>query len=135
MVDESGEQRARGPALVIEDDPVIARAIAGVLADAEYRPVTSARLAEARSAVAREMPTIVILDLLLEDEFGATFLEELAELPQPPSVVVVSAFPLAPLVAARHAVEVVRKPFDIEVLAAAIDRAVEQGSRPRRAVG
>ena len=118
--------------LVIEDDPAVAQAIADVLADAGHHPVTVRTLAEGRASLATEAPDLVVLDLTLAAEFGADLLDYLSEQPDSPAVVIVSGFGLAPMVAQRFSVPLVTKPFAVEALIAATERALAQSLRPRR---
>jgi DNA-binding NtrC family response regulator len=93
--------------------------------------VTAMNLTEARVYLAVAMPDVMILDLNLEGEFGGDLLAELATLREAPATVLVSAYPFAGLVAQRYGVELVRKPFGLDELDAAIDRARKERRRPR----
>lgn len=93
------------------------------LSDAGFEAIECADLATARAAIARTKPAVVVLDLMLEDEFASALLDELPRSTDPPAVVVCSAFPLAHLIAARYSVPCVRKPFDLDVLVAAVNGA------------
>lgn len=120
------------PALIVEDDPVLSDAICGALEDAGYSPTTCAALSEARKELARAKPLVVVVDLSLPGEFGADLLEELASREDAPAAVVCSAFSLAELIAARYHIPCVRKPFELDDLLGAIDRAIDEGARPRK---
>lgn len=122
---------ALSPTLVIEDDLVLRKAIAGALEDAGFRPIECADLSTARAAIARMQPSVIVLDLSLEGEFGGDLLEELAKTENAPAVVVCSAFPLASMVAARYSVPCVQKPFDIQALVDAVEAAVHEQRIPR----
>jgi DNA-binding NtrC family response regulator len=116
--------------LVVEDEPVMRDVIVGALTDAGFGPFGVADLAGARAALEGDMPALVVLDLSLSGDFGADLLIDLAAHPEPPCVLVCSAFPLAEMVAARFNVELLRKPFDIDQLVFAASRAVSNGRRP-----
>ena len=118
--------------LVIEDDPAMAQAIADVFTDAGYHPVSVRTLAEGRTSLVEDRPELVVLDLTLETEFGAGLLEDLSSRAESPPVVIVSGFGLAPMVAQRFSVPLVNKPFGVDALLAAAERAIDQSLRPRR---
>lgn len=126
--------RTDGPpkALIVEDDELLAKAIAGLLEDEGYATTISATLAEARAALTACKPHVLILDLTLPDAFGGDLLHELAEDEDAPPTVLVTTFPLARMLAARHEVELVMKPFVLDDLLNGIRRARENLRRPRR---
>jgi two-component system, NtrC family, response regulator AtoC len=128
----SHRRSALTPTLVVEDDAVLRAAIAGALEDAGFHPVECADLTTARAAITRMRPSVVVLDLSLEGEFGGDLLEELAKDDDPPAVVVCSAFRLAHMVAARFSVPCVEKPFEIDVLVKTVEAAHIDRRRPHR---
>jgi len=131
-----GVTRTDGPpkALIVEDDELLATAIAGLLEDEGYATTITPTLAEARAALTRSKPHVLILDLTLPDAFGGDLLHELAEDENAPPTVLVTTFPLARMLAARHEVELVMKPFVLDDLLNGIRRARENLRRPRRAL-
>ncbi len=131
----SHRRPALSPTLVLEDDLVLRKAIAGALEDAGFYPIECADLKTARAAIDRMKPSVVVLDLSLEGEFGGDLLEELARAEDAPAVLVCSAFGLANLVAARFSVPWIGKPFELEALVQAVEDAVVEKRRPHRAVG
>jgi DNA-binding response OmpR family regulator len=116
--------------LVVEDEVVMRDVIVGALSDAGFGPFGVSDLAGARSVLARETPALIVLDLSLDGDFGAELLAELATRPEPPCVLVCSAFPLANVIAARFNVELLRKPFEIDQLVFAASRALTNCRRP-----
>ena len=118
--------------MIVEDDAVLCDAIRGALEAAGYAPTTCGALAEARREIARSKPAVVIVDLSLPGEFGADLLEELSNRADAPAAVVCSAFSLAELIAARYRIPCVRKPFELDQLLDAIERAIDQDARPRK---
>ena len=117
--------------LGVEDDEVVRGSIEQIVNDAGHTASTATNLTEARVYLAVAMPDVMVLDLNLEGEFGGDLLSELATLRTAPATVLVSAYPFAGLVAERFGVELVRKPFAIEDLDGAIDRARKNARRPR----
>ncbi len=114
--------------LVVDDEPVIRRALVERLEEEGFHAVGAGSLAHARTALANEPVDAMLLDLKLKDGDGLDLLEEVrrtrAELP----VIVVSAFgDSARAIRAMKlgAFEYVTKPFDTDALLATIARAVE----------
>lgn len=129
--DTSVRLRSERVALIVEDDEAMATAIANALDDAGWQVITVSSLASARETIANRRPSVLVLDLTLRDEFGATLLDELATREVAPATVIVSGFGLAPLVAARFDVELVSKPFEMDAFLQAVDRAGRDDKRPR----
>ena len=118
--------------VVVEDEAALREGLVTLLSDQGYEAVAASNLHEARAAIARVRPSVLILDLTLQGEFGADLLTELAEAPDAPATVIVSAFALASLVGQRFSVDVVQKPFEIETLLDRVRHAEQQARRPRR---
>ncbi len=125
--------RQVAPVLVVEDDATLSRTVADALIDEGYVVVTAGTLSGARTALERAQPSALILDLTLPDSFGADLLAELAERDDAPPTVILSLFHLAPMIADRYDLELVRKPFEIDALVTAVKRSVERHRRPKRA--
>ncbi len=123
--------RPAGTALVIEDDDALGPSMTEYLEEEGYLAHWVQTLAEARGFLATRAYDVLILDLSLAAEFGGDLLKELAPAEVAPATVVVSAFALAPIIAQRFDVELVRKPFDLDALGAAVAKALAQRKRPR----
>jgi DNA-binding response OmpR family regulator len=132
MISDTGPRRLFPSVLVIEDDAAMSQSIAEIVREAGFHPVMVATLSEARASIAADRPGLVILDLTLQTEFGADLLEELADAPESPPVVIVSAFRLAEMIGQRFGLPVIAKPFAIEALFSAIEEAITTRVRPRR---
>lgn len=110
--------RRGGPVLLVEDDDDIAELIEEVLASEGFRVVVARHGRIALDAVAREPPSLILLDMRMPVMDGWTFAAELrAREPSPPPIVVVTAA-ASP---AGRAADVdadgwVAKPFDIDEL-------------------
>lgn len=129
--DTSVRVRGERTALVLEDDEAMGTAIADALEDRGWEAMVVDTLAGARAAIREARPALLVLDLTLKDEFGATLLQELAGRDDAPATVIVSGFGLAPLVAARFEVELVNKPFDVDRFLDAVERAKRESKKPR----
>ncbi len=135
------EEASRGAAagatriLVVEDDPVMAHALASSLArpDREIQVVKSA--AEARSALQAGGVSLVVLDLLLPDSDGRNVLLELRADPRTASIpVFVETCRLGADSKAEcfalGADAYFEKPFDLRAFAVAVNAHLERGEAP-----
>lgn len=108
-----------GAAMVVEDDPIIAMAIADTLSDGGADPVeTFATTEDARNALERLRPAVVVLDVHLADRHdGWAFAELLLVMGPPrPQVIFATGSPqdIPPEIAALGTV--LAKPFSPEDL-------------------
>ena len=133
MRNQSGPRLAIDSVLIVDDDDAMIDALVGVVDEAGHLPRTARTLSEARTILASERPTLVLLDLTLAAEFGGDLLEELTSDPEAPGVVIVSAFGLATMVGQRYAVPVVKKPFALDDLLMVVRDSLEEAPRPRKA--
>jgi two-component system response regulator PilR (NtrC family) len=129
----SGPRAVAGAALVVDDDPVLAAAIVEFLNDLGFIARAVNTVAAAREQFRTWAFDVLVLDLTLPDEFGGDLLGELAETPRPPITVLVSGFALASIIARRHDVPLLTKPFALEALSDAIASARRDSRRPRKA--
>ncbi len=89
---EAPAPRRLGAALVVEDDPIIAMNVADILQGAGADPVeTVATTEQARLALERLLPAIVVLDVHLADRDDGWAFAELLLLMGPPSPQVIFA--------------------------------------------
>lgn len=118
----SGTRRRIGAdALIIEDNATLTSTIEGLLGDEGYVTRSSRSIAGARDRIAADPPDVVLLDLMLLDGFAEDLLKDLVKARIP--TVIVSTFPLASVIAERHGVAFVRKPFELQSLLDVIERA------------
>lgn len=114
--------------LVVEDDVVLQLSLTAMLRRDGFAILAARSVAEARVQLARERPTVVLLDVHLPDGSGFAILEDLRDQPDGPLVIVSTASD-----ALTTAVEALRlgafdyltKPINNELLRAAVRRAVE----------
>ncbi len=76
------------PILVVEDDKKISRVVKVYLEGEGYRVVTAENGRDALSAALKEIPTLVILDLMLPDMSGEEVCQELREMGDFPIIMV-----------------------------------------------
>jgi len=136
----SGTARRLGAALVVEDDPIIAMTVADTLRGGGADPVeTCATTEEARGALERLLPAIVVLDIHLADRDDGWAFAELLPLmgPPRPQVIFATGAPqdIPPAIAALGTV--LAKPFTPADLLQAVGRHNSDGllGRLRGALG
>ncbi len=129
-----------GRILIADDDPGIRLVIERALQQGGHHVVSCTTLKAARQALDHEpRPELLILDLKLGDGNGLQLLGDSRNLPEPPAVIVVTAYSdLDNAVAAYRggAFELIAKPFDLTHLRQTVDRALrdaDRHSRPRPA--
>jgi CheY-like chemotaxis protein len=109
--------------LIVDDEAPLREAVAECLEAEGYHVHAVARPAEALEWARREVPALVLVDLVMPGMSGADLLRELRAEPalgKVPMVLMTAALP------AKHeprlATEVLRKPFDLEDLLATVAR-------------
>lgn len=80
----------RATVLVVDDDPMVRELCTQVLGDSGYDVQAVGSLAAARDSMAARPPRLVLLDILLNEEFGDGLFDALDTLNPKPRVVVVS---------------------------------------------
>jgi DNA-binding NtrC family response regulator len=114
--------------LVVDDEPVIRRALVERFVDEGFDAIGAESLARARVAMAETDVAAVLLDLKLRDGDGLDLLEEIRrDRPALPVIVVTAFGDSARAIRAMklRAFEYVTKPFDLEALFATVSRAIE----------
>jgi len=120
------------PILVVDDDQTIRETVAEALQLDGFHVETARNGAEALAVVRARCPSGIVLDLMMPIMDGWQFLERCrdSELCTGIPVVVMSAYNKLPEEAARLGVKgCIAKPFDLDVLIGAIERAVRRGVR------
>ncbi len=115
--------------LIVEDEADIRAALQGLLEDADYEVRTARNLREARAAI--DGVSCVVLDLGLPDGTSDILVRELADWPDAPAVVVISAALNVAEFARHYGVMFLRKPFELELVLAAVKVASSQRMQPR----
>ena len=118
--------------LVIEDDRDISATIQGVLSGAGYRVLSANNGQDGRRLIQTQKPDLVLTDMMMPRMGGFPVLEFMAELPDPPPVIMMTANE-----GSRHkayaemlgVVDYLRKPFAMEVMLESISRAIA-GRKP-----
>ncbi len=128
--ESSSHKRLSMSALIVEDDPEVAREMADILRDEGFKPMIASNGADARAALASGPLAIMILDLSLPDGFGTNLLAELRDREDAPPTLIVSGFALAGLVAAQYGLEVLTKPFVVDHFVRAVHRTVSMDRKP-----
>ena len=130
----TSNQAGRAKVLVCDDEELIRWSLAEELAGRGYEAIAVGSLAEARQAVRRHDPELIILDIRLPDGSGKELLAELrAGDPDVPIVMITGHGNV------QTAVEVTRmgatayhpKPFDLEEMMLTVERALQDAGRQR----
>ena len=121
-----GRRRPRAHILVVEDDPAIRQMLADLLAERGYSVAEASNGRAALEQMRERQPDLVLLDLMLPDMNGWTFLrarERERELARVPVLVLSAAGPDAIGEAQELGAPVfLSKPFDLDKLVAEIER-------------
>ncbi|MEJ7728359.1 MAG: response regulator [Polyangiaceae bacterium] len=127
----SGAGEARAPAplvLLVDDEFAILEAVAELLRLEGYRVVMAGDGREALQALAVELPAVALVDVMMPGMGGIALIENMHDEPRyrdVPVVLMTAAWgAVPPTVAAR--VEILAKPFHIDVLLDAVRRAEAQ---------
>ncbi|MBV9326497.1 MAG: response regulator [Chloroflexi bacterium] len=125
------EAASPGPILVVDDDDTIRETVAEALVLDGFKVATARNGAEALALVRERRPSGIVLDLMMPIMTGWQFLERCraSHLCSGVPVVVMSAYSKLPEEAARLGVKgCIAKPFDLDVLLGAIERAVQRAT-------
>ncbi len=122
--------------LVVDDEQDIRELVSGILEDEGFSPRTASDSASALAAVRDRLPSLVILDVWLQNSAmdGIEILEELKKLhPELPVVIISGHGTIETAVAAikKGAYDFVEKPFNADRLILVVNRALE-ATRLRR---
>ena len=127
MLDEA----PAAPILVVDDDDTIRETVAEALVLDGFNVETARNGAEALALVRKQRPSGIVLDLMMPVMTGWQFLERCQAnhlLCSDVPIVVMSAYSKLPEEAAKLGVKgCIAKPFDLDVLLGAIERAVRRG--------
>jgi CheY-like chemotaxis protein len=126
--EKPGEERSlQGKlALVVDDDPDLREFVRVVLERAGCRVETARDGAAALSAIARQAPDVVLLDMRMPKITGDEVLDLLARIERHPPVVVMTSAKNARDQALRHRNPYyLAKPFDPAMLIATVETALE----------
>ena len=121
---------APGAVMVVDDDAAIRTVVAAALKREGHRVTTAASVAELRRALVGGLPDVLVTDVVLPDGNGLDLVASLmAEHPALPVIVFSAQNTLATAVRATEvgAYDYLPKPFDLDVLARAVQGALARG--------
>jgi len=133
--DESG---ITGVVLVVEDDPLVQRALGRLFRNAGHRVEVFDSLEAFRSTELPEEPACLVLDLHLPDGNGLEIVDELHAAGTAVSAVVITAHgdvPTTVRAMRKGAVELIEKPFENRQVLAAVAEGLARDARTRAARG
>jgi len=125
-----------GVVLVVEDDPLVQRALRRLFATAGHRVELFDCLAAFRARDLPEEPTCLVLDLHLPDGNGLELVDELHARGTPVSAVVITAHgdvPTTVRAMRKGAVELIEKPFDNDQVLRAVAEGLAHDASTRAA--
>jgi DNA-binding NtrC family response regulator len=114
--------------LIVEDEAGLRESLSDLLLQDGYAVEAAASLARTRELMSARWPSLLLLDLTLPDGSGLELLEELAQEPMAPAVIVLTAdkaLDSAVQAVRRGAYDYLTKPFSLEVLRHRIENALE----------
>lgn len=120
---ESTSSSRTGMILVVEDDPLVASSVKGVLEDEGYEAEIAGSVAEANARFLARAPALILLDWNLPDGSGEDVVR--AVRPRDASVPIVVMSAQREAIVDSYAVEArerLSKPFDLERLLALVRR-------------
>ena len=122
--------------LVVDDEPEIRRLLQEILEDEDYAVEVAGNAAQARAAVLRQRPDVVLLDIWMPDEDGVTLLKHWsAQGPLGYTVIMMSGHGTVETAveATRHgAFDYIEKPLSLARLLLTVRRGIEAAKTLRR---
>ena len=118
--------------LVVDDDPETLRYVRDILTSAGYAPLVTGDHAEVASIIRAEMPSLILLDLMLPGTDGIALMESVPELVDLP-VVFISGYGRDETVARAlkaGAADYIVKPFSPTELTARVEAALRRVAQP-----
>ncbi|KAB2958530.1 MAG: response regulator, partial [Thermoanaerobaculia bacterium] len=132
---EPAGAQERGVVLVVEDDPLLQRALGRLLRSAGHRVELFDSVPAFLGSALPEEATCLVLDLHLPDGNGFEILDDLEARGTPVSAVVITAHgdvPTTVRAMQKGAVELLEKPFDNRRLLASVADGLARASRARQ---
>jgi DNA-binding response OmpR family regulator len=113
--------------LIVEDDRSVADTVAAIARDRSWQVDVAKDGRDALARWQRRPSDLLILDLRLPGEMdGVDVFQEVRRLRgRPPSAIILTAAPEGATAAQSLGLPLLRKPFDVDELTAAMDKAVE----------
>ncbi len=120
--------QAEADVLIVEDDEGLAELLVDELDGEGYGVRLVGTVSEAQEEIRNRQPDLILTDLRLPGEDGTALLEWVRELPEPPALILITAFGTV-----RQAVESLKagaddfltKPLDLDHLKVTLERALE----------
>ena len=112
--------------LIVDDDPAIRRILRLVLEDEGYQVETAANSTDALSKLQTVQPDLMLVDIEMPGLDGLELLDRVAQLPQaPPSIVVSASVESRGRAREAGAADFVGKPFDVDGLLSTVASVLE----------
>lgn len=114
--------------LIVDDEPNVQLVTSEFLKLKGYDVISAGNLAQARTSLQNDDPDIVLLDVSLPDGYGPNLLQETANLPARPPIIMITAFgdiDMAVDAMKNGAHDFLQKPIELSRLEQSIQRAAE----------
>lgn len=124
-------EQPKGPVLFVDDDPAMRAGLQQWLRLASFEPIEATNVAEALSRLDRGFAGCVISDVKLPGEDGFALLKHVRKLDQDIPVIMITGHgdvPMAVEAMREGAYDFIEKPFDPDVIAHVVGRAIEHRS-------
>ncbi|OBS08270.1 sigma-54-dependent transcriptional regulator [Acidihalobacter prosperus] len=122
--------------LVVDDEPEIRRLLQEILEDEGYAVVVAANAAQARAAIRRQTPDLVLLDIWMPEEDGVTLLKSWNAEKHPPFAVIMMSghgtVETAVEATRQGALDYIEKPISLTRLLLTVRRGLEMGRAGRQ---
>ena len=114
--------------LIVDDEENAVKNIETFLKSRGYEVFCATKLADARNYLRQEKADVILLDVLLPDGYGPSLLEETANMPMRPPIILITAFgeiDMAVDAMKNGAHDFLQKPIKLEQLEKSIQRATD----------
>jgi len=114
--------------LIVDDEENAVKNIETFLNSRGYEVFCATRLADARNYLRQDKADVILLDVLLPDGYGPSLLEETANMPKRPPIILITAFgkiDMAVDAMKNGAHDFLQKPIKLEQLEKSIQRATD----------
>ena len=120
--------------LAVDDDESIRELYDSMLAQLGFDPILARSAAEARKLLKKDLPSVILMDIMMPDEDGIGFASEIHGDPKTSSIPIVAVTGLSDPATLNDALlfgmsDYVVKPFDLHTLKAAVEKALSLAER------
>jgi two-component system response regulator PilR (NtrC family) len=121
-------RQERPRVLIVDDERSLVEFLTVLCAAEGYESASALSFAEARERVAERAPDVVLCDIMMPDGNGLDLLDELVALPEPPAVIMMTAYTSTKTAIdamKKGASDYLAKPFDVDELKVVVRKALD----------